>query len=451
MTEIIQRSTARGVSTATLPRRRSSAAGLGFALVAASVGIPTVSEAAPEPSAANINLPGSATGKVKTLSTKHPVSVKPLAPAASAIPVAKRTKTYTVKSGDTVSHIALRTDVSVKAIVEANNLNSDAFIVAGQKLNIPNPSKSSSTSSNSKSSSSSSSTTSSKKHTVKSGDTVSHIAAKHHISVQEIVKANDLGSNALIFVGQTLTIPGSGDSSDTLSSSSSSKDSKRSSPKKSSYSVKSGDTLSHIAVKHDTTVSKLVSANDLSSNAVIYVGQKLSIPANSQSSSARSSGDLVGNEFAGRTYPEATVDAANTNKAALLETSVPSKTEMQSIITQTASDMGVDPALALAVAHQESGFNHQSVSPANAIGAMQVIPSSGEWASDLVGRDLNLLDPQDNVVAGVAILRALVSTSPDLPTAIAGYYQGQGSVRDNGMFSDTRVYVANIQTLMNQY
>lgn len=82
---------------------------------------------------------------------------------------------------------------------------------------------------------------------------------------------------------------------------------------------------------------------------------------------------------------------------------------------------------------------------------MQVIPSSGEWASDLVGRDLNLLDPQDNVVAGVAILRALVSTSPDLPTAIAGYYQGQGSVRDNGMFSDTRVYVANIQTLMNQY
>src|SRR5699024_11375936 len=121
-------------------------------------------DAAPPPSPAPTNLPGSATGKVHTLSTTPPVSVKPLAPAASAIPVAKRTKTYTVKSGDTVSHIALRTDVSVKAIVEANNLNSDAFIVAGQKLNIPNPSKSSSRRWNSKASSTARLPTSLKRH-----------------------------------------------------------------------------------------------------------------------------------------------------------------------------------------------------------------------------------------------------------------------------------------------
>jgi len=113
--------------------------------------------------------------------------------------------------------------------------------------------------------------------------------------------------------------------------------------------------------------------------------------------------------------------------------------------------MGVDAALAQAVAYQESGFNHASVSPANAIGTMQVIPTSGEWASDLVGRELNLLDPNDNVVAGVAILRRLVATSADLPTAIAGYYQGQRSVRENGMFADTRRYVANVQTLMSRF
>lgn len=113
--------------------------------------------------------------------------------------------------------------------------------------------------------------------------------------------------------------------------------------------------------------------------------------------------------------------------------------------------MGVDPALALAVAQQESGFDQRAVSPANAVGTMQVIPSSGLWASDLVGRRLNLLDPQDNVTAGVAILRALVNTSDDLPTAIASYYQGQGSVRANGMYSDTRRYVANVQTLMTRF
>ncbi|WP_448629276.1 hypothetical protein [Cellulomonas soli] len=51
----------------------------------------------------------------------------------------------------------------------------------------------------------------------------------------------------------------------------------------------------------------------------------------------------------------------------------------------------------------------------------------------------------------MAILRSLVKTSPDLPTAIAGYYQGATSVRRNGMFADTRRYVANVQTHMTRF
>ena len=100
---------------------------------------------------------------------------------------------------------------------------------------------------------------------------------------------------------------------------------------------------------------------------------------------------------------------------------------MQALVDRDGADMGVDPALAQAVAYQESGFNHTSVSPANAIGTMQVIPTSGEWASQLVGRELNLLDPKDNVTAGVAILRSCCGRG-DPSTAIAGYYQGLSSV-----------------------
>ena len=160
---------------------------------------------------------------------------------------------------------------------------------------------------------------------------------------------------------------------------------------------------------------------------------------------------LVGSTFAGRTYPEATVASANQNKASLISIGVPSKADMQALVAAPAREMGVDPALAQAVAYQESGFNHSAVSPANAIGTMQVIPSSGQWASELVGRQLNLLDPKDNVVAGVALLRQLVATSSDLPTAIAGYYQGQAGVRKYGMYPDTRRYVANVQTLMSRF
>ena len=124
---------------------------------------------------------------------------------------------------------------------------------------------------------------------------------------------------------------------------------------------------------------------------------------------------------------------------------------MKALVAQTARDMGVNPALALAIAYQESGFNHAAVSPANAIGTMQVIPTSGDWASDLVGTPINLLDPDDNVTAGVAILRQLIRMSPDLDSAIAGYYQGAASVRKYGMFSDTRRYVANVRTLMERF
>jgi soluble lytic murein transglycosylase-like protein len=107
--------------------------------------------------------------------------------------------------------------------------------------------------------------------------------------------------------------------------------------------------------------------------------------------------------------------------------------------------MGVEPSLALAFAHQESGFDQRAVSPANAIGTMQVIPSSGQWASDLVGRKLNLLDPYDNATAGVAIIKRLIATSKDQDTAIAGYYQGQYSVSKYGMYDDTKAYVAAIK------
>ena len=145
------------------------------------------------------------------------------------------------------------------------------------------------------------------------------------------------------------------------------------------------------------------------------------------------------------------MDAANANKAALLAVGVPSREEMRSLVRSTATAMGVDPALALAIAMKESGFNHASVSPANAIGTMQVIPSSGVWASDLVGRELNLLDPRDNVTAGVAIIRQLVRTSSSLDIAIASYYQGAGSVKRNGMFSDTRSYVSGVRSFMTQF
>ncbi|GEL93799.1 lytic transglycosylase [Cellulomonas composti] len=336
---------------------------------------------------------------------------------------------YTVRPGDTVSHIAARTGATAAAIAQANHLADPSRILAGQVLTIP--------------SRTAGSTATTARYTVRPGDTVSAIAARSGTTVAAVIAANGLGSNALIRIGQVLTIPGasSGATSGTSAPATTS-----------AYTVRSGDTVSAIAARTGSSIAAIVQANRLGPSALIRIGQRLTIPGATAGSTGSSSGaSLVGDTFAGRTYARDVVDAANANKHALLAAGVPSTAQMQAKVIATARTYGLDPALAQAIAFQESGFNHTSVSPANAIGTMQVIPTSGDWASGLVGRDLNLLDPDDNVTAGVVILKALVRVSPDVPSAIAGYYQGAASVRKYGMFADTRGYVANVQALMARF
>ena len=363
-------------------------------------------------------------------------------------------RSHTVVAGDTVSVLAKRYGTSVSTITRANNLDSRAFIVIGQRLTIPGSGSASSSGSSSSAGSTASrpapSSTAARGHTVAAGDTVSVLAKRYGTSVSAIVRANGLSSNALIRVGQQLTIPGS-DSGSTSSPSSSGSSSSGSSSATRTHTVVAGDTVSVLAGRYGSTVSAITSANRLGSGAVIFVGQKLTIPGAGSSSSSSGGAQLVGNTFLGRTYANSVVGAANSNKATLNSMSVPSRDQMRAIVRETAVQMGVNPSLALAVAHQESGFDARAVSPANAVGVMQVIPSSGEWASDLVGRRLELLDPRDNVVAGVAILRQLQRAAPSLDIAIAGYYQGLAGVTRNGMYPDTRNYVAGIRNLMNRY
>jgi soluble lytic murein transglycosylase-like protein len=204
--------------------------------------------------------------------------------------------------------------------------------------------------------------------------------------------------------------------------------------------VRSGDTLSGIAVRHHVTLAALLKANHLSNANRLTVGQRLRVPGRKASTASSS------NTFAGRTYSSAIVSSANRNRARLARSSVPSRSQTRAMIIATARRHGVDPRLALAVAWQESGWNQRQVSVANAIGVMQVIPSSGRWASDMAGRRLNLLSTRDNITAGVVILRSLTRSATTVDQAIAGYYQGLYSVQHQGMYADTKAYVAAIKS-----
>ena len=356
---------------------------------------------------------------------------------------------YTVKAGDTLSGIAARNGVSLSTILKANGLSLSSTIFPGQTIKLSGTGSSSSSASTKRASSSSNASS----YTVKAGDTLSGIAARNGVSLSTVLKANGLSSNSIIFPGQKLKLSGTAASSSSSGSSSSS--SGGSTKSAGTYTVKSGDTLSGIASRNGVSLSTLLQANSLSRTSIIYPGQRLKLSGSGGSSSisTASSGNndqLVGNTFLHYTYPDHVVANANANKRALLDAPMPSRDQVRQMVSQTATQMGVDPKLALAHASVESAFNPTAISPANAIGTMQVIPSSGEWASQLVGRKLNLLDPQDNITAGVAIIRHLQRNNPG-DIGIAGYYQGEAGVRKYGMYSDTKDYVKKVRNAMSRF
>jgi soluble lytic murein transglycosylase-like protein len=124
-----------------------------------------------------------------------------------------------------------------------------------------------------------------------------------------------------------------------------------------------------------------------------------------------------------------------------------------STISEIAAANGVPASLASAIGWQESGFNNDLVSSANARGVMQILPGTWSWInSNLASAPLNASSASDNVHAGVLYLGQLLrDTGYDVPTTIAAYYQGLESVRQQGLLPATREYVNSVMALRSKF
>jgi soluble lytic murein transglycosylase-like protein len=296
-------------------------------------------------------------------------------------------------------------------------------------------------------------------HTVQPGETLWSIAAANNLTTRTVAAFNGLSENSQVVLGSTVNVPTTVEGASALiargvqlqgvapqaaapsapataaPAAPAATSSGGAPPAAGGYVVRPGDTLSGLAANAGVSLPQIAAANGLDPSAPLLTGTVLKLPSGSPAPPRAAQPAPVQ-----RVVPAAAPEPTPARVGA-------------STVQSVAAQYGVSPSLAAAIGWQESGFNNGMVSSANARGVMQVMPGTWNFVeNNLAGQQLDANSATDNVRAGVLYLRHLLNeTGGDESAAIAGYYQGLGSVRSRGMFDDTQRYVANVQALRSRF
>jgi len=196
---------------------------------------------------------------------------------AVVLPLPGLAAEVTVQPGETLSQIADRLGISTSRLMKLNGITNPDHVESGSKLTVPNSvsnsgrAKGTSTLSNAKTT----------KVTVKDGETLSEIADRHGMSVNELVRLNDLSNADHVETGSTLRVKA------TAGGSSRSADGSSSYRKGASqHVVQPGENLSTIAEGYGVPMSRLVAINGLPDANHVEVGMRLRLKGNPPTSAA---------------------------------------------------------------------------------------------------------------------------------------------------------------------
>ncbi|MGY0835941.1 LysM peptidoglycan-binding domain-containing protein, partial [Aerococcus urinaeequi] len=194
---------------------------------------------------------------------------------------------YTIETGDTLTAISRKFDLSIADIVEANTIENQDLIFSGHTLNIPTVDAPVVASTKRVADASN-------VYTVVEGDTLNKIAADFDTTAQNLRELNGI-SGDLILVGQQLKVKGQVEQAATVVEETSVVDAPvetaeiEATPveaetvnnyvadENGNYTVVAGDSINKIASQFGVSVSELRAQNNLSSD-LILVGQTLAIP-----------------------------------------------------------------------------------------------------------------------------------------------------------------------------
>lgn len=117
-------------------------------------------------------------------------------------------------------------------------------------------------------------------------------------------------------------------------------------------------------------------------------------------------------------------------------------------IVKHSLELGVDPAIAMAIARTESGFRHEAKSSHGAVGVFQLMPSTAKR----MGLNPYLLN--DNIKGGIMYYKMMYKMFGSMELALAAYNAGPGNVKKYNAvppYAETKRFVNKIMTDYHNY
>jgi N-acetylmuramoyl-L-alanine amidase len=329
--------------------------------------------------------------------------------------------TIVVEAGDTLSQIALEHGLTVEGLTALNRLGDPNRIYAGQELMLeapaaprpaaPRPAAAAQPPA---------AQVAARIHLIQAGEYLIAIADRYGTTVAAIAQANHLSNPSFIRAGDRLRIPGP------VATPPGKPAAAAATPTTAItlHVVQAGENLTGVAAHYGTTIAAIAQANAITNPSFIRAGDQLRIPgARPARAAAAESHSMPGLSAAQR--------------------------QVRAVIVEEAHRFAVPPALALAVAWQESGWRQGAVSEAGAVGVMQLLPATGDWvAQGILHEPVDIGELRSNVRAGVCLLAHYLDRyGGDRDRTLAAYYQGQRAVDTLGIYSMSRPYIASILAL----
>ena len=257
-------------------------------------------------------------------------------------------------------------------------------------------------------------------YTIRRGDTLSEIALRHGVSARSIMEANGLADPHRVFAGRSLQIPAATGAPQGGTGASG------------GYTVQRGDTLSGIAARLGVDASALAAANGIADRNLVVAGRTLQVP---------------GGAAVAAGAPAAPASTPSGLPARLRAN--PERLAYIPIFERWSATYGVPSDLLMAMTWLESGWQQGRVSSTGAVGVGQIMPATTAWMRDHIIREpLDATVVDDNIRMSARFLRWLLDRNGgDVRLALAGYYQGPGSVASRGLLPETERYVADIASL----